>query len=109
MRLGGLRLAVAALALVFLPGVVAIVAALAWLSPSDPWVTRLFRGILIGAVGVLAASFWRSAQRLRGSLATSLAAATALLMVVGVPMLAAVLVVGTVGVTRYRRSPQTLP
>lgn len=109
MRLGGLRLTLAALALVFLPGVVAVVAALAWLSPTDPWVGRLFRGILIGAVGVLAASFWRSAQRLRGSFATSLAAATLLLMAVGVPMIATVLVVGTVGVARYRRSPQTLP
>lgn len=109
MRLGGLRLAVVALALVFLPGVVAIAAALAWLSTGDPWVTHFFRGIQVGAVGVLAASFWRGAHRLGGSQAASLAAATLLLMVVGIPMIFAVLLVGTVGVVAYRRSPQTLP
>lgn len=109
MRLGGVRLAVMALALVFLPGVVAIAAALAWLSTGDPWVVHFFRGILVGAVGVLAASFWRGAHRLRGSLAATLAAVTLLLMVVGLPMIVAVLLVGPVGVMAYRRSPATLP
>lgn len=109
MRLGGLRLTIAAIALIFLPGVVAVVAALAWLSTSEPWVTHFFRGILVGGVGVLAAAFWRSAVRLRGSFAASLAAATLLLMVVGAPMIGAVLLVATVGVIGYRRSPQTLP
>lgn len=109
MRLGGLRLTVVAITLIFLPGAVAIVAALAWLSPSEPWVAHFFRGILVGAVGVLAASFWRSAIRLRGSFAASLAAATLLLMAAGAPMIAAVLLVAAVGVLGYRRSPQTLP
>ncbi|GAC1487831.1 MAG: hypothetical protein NVS1B1_03920 [Candidatus Limnocylindrales bacterium] len=109
MRLGGLPFTVMALALVFLPGVVAIVAALAWLSTSDPWVTHFFRGILVGGVGVLAASFWSSARRRRGSFAVSLAAAMLLLMVFGVPMIVVVLLVGTAGVVGYRRSPQTLP
>ena len=109
MRLGGLRLTLAAITLIFLPGVVAMVAALAWLSTSEPLVTHFFRGILIGAVGVLAAAFWKSAVRLRGSFAASLAAATLLLITVGVPMVVAVLLVATAGVVGYRRSPQTLP
>jgi len=109
MRLGGLRLTVAAITLVFLPGVLAMVAALVWLSTSEPWVSHFFRGILIGAVGVLAAAFWRSAIRLRGPFAASLAAATLLLMAVGVPMIVAVPLVATVGVGGYRRSAQTLP
>ncbi|HUQ17857.1 MAG TPA: chromate transporter [Candidatus Saccharimonadales bacterium] len=109
MRLGGLRLTVAAITLIFLPGVIATVAALAWLSTSEPWVAHFFRGILVGAVGVLAAAFWKSAIRLRGSFAASLAAATLLLVAAGAPMIAAVLVVAAVGVVGYRRSPQTLP
>jgi chromate transport protein ChrA len=109
MRLGGVRVAAAAIGLVLLPGLVVIVAALAWLSTDDPWVAHLFHGILVGAVGVLAASFWRSARRLNGSFAASLAAATLLLIGVGVPMIAAVLGVGIVGVAGYRWSAQTLP
>lgn len=109
MRLGGLGLAAIAVVLVLLPGLVTIVAALAWLSTGDPWVARLFHGILVGAVGVLAASLWRSARRLNGPFAASLAAATLLLMAVGVPMIVAVLGVGAVGVVRYRSTAQTLP
>jgi chromate transporter len=109
MRLGGLRVAAAAVVLVLLPGLVAIIAALAWLSTSDPWVARLFHGILVGAVGVLGASFWRSASRLRGSFAAALAAATLLLIATGVPMIVAVVGVGAVGVARYRWTAQSLP
>lgn len=109
MRLGGVRVAAAAVALVLLPGLVAVGAALAWLSPEDPWVGRLFHGILVGAVGVAAASFWRGAGRLAGWSAPVLAAATLLLIAAGLPMIAAVLGVGAVGVVRYRWSPQTLP
>jgi len=109
MRLGGVRVAVAATVLVLLPGLVAVTAALAWLNATDPWVARLFHGILVGAVGVAAASFWRVAGRLRGSFGPSLAAATLLVIAVGVPMFVAVLGAGAVGVVRYRWSAQTLP
>ncbi len=109
MGLGGVRVAAAATVLILLPGLVAIVAALLWLDPNDPWVARLFHGILIGAVGVAAASFWRGAGRLAGGFAPALAAATFLLIAAGVPMFGAVLCVLAVGVLRYRWSAQTLP
>jgi chromate transport protein ChrA len=109
MRLGGVRLAIAAVGLILLPGLVAIVAALAWLSTADPWVARLFHGILVGAVGVASAAFWRGASRLGGWFAPSLAAATFLLIAAGLPMVVAVLGVGAAGVARYRWSAQTLP
>lgn len=109
MRLGGVRIAVAGIALVLLPGLIAISAALAFLSTSEPWVTRLFAGILVGAVGVLAASFARGAARMRGLFDAALAAATLVLVVVGVPMVVAVLTAGTVGVLRHRWSQETLP
>ena len=109
MRLGGVRVAVAATVLVLLPGLVAVTAALAWLNATDPWVARLFHGILVGAVGVAAASFWRGAGRLRGGFAPSLAAATLLVIAAGVPMFVAVLGAGAAGVVRYRWSAQTLP
>jgi chromate transport protein ChrA len=109
MRMGGLRLAAAGTVLVLLPGLLAIIAALAWLSTEEPWVARLFHGILIGAVGVAAASFWRGAGRLRGFFAPLLAAVTLLLIAAGLPMIVAVLGVGIVGVARYRWSAQTLP
>ncbi len=109
MRLGGVRLAFAATALILLPGLIAIVAALAWLSTSEPWVARLFHGILIGAVGVASAAFWRGASRLGGWFAPLIAAATFLLIAAGLPMFLVVLGVGAVGVARYRWSAQTLP
>jgi chromate transport protein ChrA len=108
-RLGGIRVAIAAIALVLLPGLVAIVAALAWLSTGDPWLARLFHGILIGAIGVAAASLWRGSGRLRSGLAPFLATAAFLLIAAGLPMFFAVLGVGAVGVARYRWSAQTLP
>lgn len=109
MRLGGLRVAMSAIVLVLLPGLVAIVAAMAFLSPTEVWVARLFHGILVGAVGVLAASLWRSARRLRGWSACVIASVALLLIAVGVPMIVAVLGVGVVGVARYRFSAQSLP
>ena len=109
MRLGGVRLAAAATVAVILPGLIAVVAALAWLSTADPWVARLFHGILVGAVGVALASFWRGAGRLGGAFGSTLAAATLLLIAAGAPMVVAVLGVGIVGVARYRWSAQTLP
>jgi chromate transport protein ChrA len=109
MRLGGVRVAFAAIVLVLLPGVIAMALALAYLSTSEPWVTRLFQGILVGAVGVLAASFVRGSRRMRGTFDAALAAATLLLIAFGVPMIAAVVAVGIAGVLRYRWTPQTLP
>lgn len=109
MRLGGVRVAVAATALVLLPGMIAICAALAWLSTDELWVARLFHGILIGAIGVAAAAFWRVAGRLGGLFAPFLAAATVVLIVAGLPMFVAVFGVGAMGVARYRWSAQTLP
>lgn len=91
MRLGGWPMAIAATALVLLPGLVAIVAALALLSGDEPWVGGFFHGILIGAVAVLAASFMRlAAVRLRGASEIALALATLLLVVAGVPLVAVV-------------------
>ncbi len=109
MRLGGIRMAAAGPTLVLLPGLVAIVAALAWLNTADLWVAHLLHGILVGAVGVAIASFWRSSARLRGGFAPSLAAATFLLIALGVPMFVAVLTVGAVGVARHRLAAQALP
>jgi chromate transport protein ChrA len=108
-RLGGIRIAVAGIALVLLPGIIAITAALAFLSTSDPWVTRLFHGVLVGAVGVLAATFTRGAARFRGAFDAAIAAATLVLIVVGVPMIVAVLAAGTAGVLRHRWAKETLP
>ena len=109
MRLGGMRLALLALALILLPGTVAVVLCLAFLSLNDPWVARLLHGILIGAVGVMAATFIRQSRRVRGLFAAILATATLVLLVVGVSIFETVLIVGAIGVVRYRFQPQTLP
>ncbi|HEU5287789.1 MAG TPA: chromate transporter [Candidatus Limnocylindria bacterium] len=109
MRLGGPRTAFLAIVLVLLPGLVAVTAVLAFLSMSEPWVARLFQGILVGAVGVLAASFVRMTRRLQRSFDALLTAATLILIVAGTPMVAAVLIVGGIGVLRYRWSRLTLP
>ena len=109
MRLGGVRVAVAGIVLVLLPGLVSVVAVLAFLSTGEPWVARLFHGVLIGAVGVLAASFVRMARRLRRWSDALLTSLTLVLIVAGTPMVAAVLLVGTIGVLRYRWSRLTLP
>lgn len=109
MRLGGVRLALAALGLILLPGTVAVVLALAFLSMSDPWVARVLHGILVGAVGVMSATFIRQSRRLRGMFAAALATATLLLLVAGVSIFETVLIVGVIGVVRYRFAPQSLP
>ncbi len=109
MRLGGVRVALAGIVLVLLPGLVAVVLALAYLSPSDAWVARTFHGILIGAVGVLAASFWRGSQRLRGPFDAAVACGVLVLIALGLPMLAAVIGVGLAGVVRHRFAHESLP
>lgn len=109
MRLGGVRMAIAAIVLVLLPGLLTIVAALAWLSTSEPWVTRSLHGILIGAVGVLAASYIRGARRMRGGFDPALAAAIVLLLAARVPLVAVVLAAGATGVARHRFARATLP
>lgn len=109
MRLGGVRLAALATGLILLPGLIAIAAAIAWLSTADPLVARLFHGILVGAIGVALAALWRGAARLDGWTGPLLAAIAFLLIASGLPMFVAVLGVGTVGVVRYRSSPHSLP
>ncbi len=107
MRLGGWRMGLAAGALVLGPGLVAIALALAFLSGEEPWVARFLHGILVGAVGALAAAFIRLASRRgRSVFDASLAAATLLLIVAGVPLFAAILLTGVVGATRYRMRPE---
>lgn len=109
MRLGGVRLAFLALALVMLPGIVAVILALAYLSPTDAWVARLFNGIVIGGVSVMGAQLWQRSQRLGGPFAAAISVALLLLIAFGAPMVAAVLAVGVIGVLRYRWSRMTLP
>ena len=109
MRLGGVRLAAGALTLILLPGIVAVVLALAFLSMNAEWVTRVLHGILVAAVGVMGATFIRQSRRVRGLFAAVLTVATLFLLVAGVPILEAVLLVGVVGVVRYRFVPQSLP
>ncbi len=109
MRLGGVRLAAAALTLILLPGIVATVLALTFLSMSDVWVSRALHGILVAAVGVMAATFTRQSRRIVGLSAALLCVATLFLLVAGVPIFEAVAGVAVVGVVRYRWTPQTLP
>lgn len=109
MRLGGVRVALAGIVVVLLPGLVAVVLALAFLTPTDAWVARTFHGILIGAVGVLAASFWRGSRRLRGTLDAFVSAIALLLLAAGIPMTAAVAVAGTIGILRHRLARESLP
>lgn len=105
MRLGGVRIAVTGLALVLLPGLLTIIAAMVFVSTNDPWVTRLFHGIVVGAVGMLGAGLARMSRGLRGAFDAALAISTLVLIVVGVPLLVTVLVVGSTGVIRYRWAP----
>ena len=109
MRLGGVRLALTAIVLLLLPGLVAVILVLAFLSPNEPWVRHLFNGILVGAVGVTASQLFRRAGRSRGVFDAALAAATLLLIAGGAPMYAAVLGVLAVGLLWYRTRPLTLP
>ena len=109
MRLGGVRVALAGIVVVLLPGLVAVVLALAFLTPTDAWVARTFHGILIGAVGVLAASFWRGSRRLRGTFDAFVSAIALLLLAAGIPMTAAVAVAGTIGILRHRLARESLP
>ncbi|MEK7863967.1 MAG: hypothetical protein AAB295_11985, partial [Chloroflexota bacterium] len=81
--------------------------AMAYLSADEPWVARFFHGILIGAVGALAASFVRlSATRVRAPFDVVLAIATLLLVVAGVPLFAVIVAMGAIGAYRYRATPQ---
>jgi chromate transport protein ChrA len=109
MRLGGVRVALAAIVLLLAPGLVAVILVLAFLDPSELWVRHLFNGILVGAVGVVASQYVRRAGRMSGLIDAALAAATLVLIAVGVPMYAAVLGVLGAGVLWYRDRPLTLP
>ena len=109
MRLGGVRLALAAIVLLLAPGLIAVILVLAFLSPSEPWVRHLFNGILVGAIGVSGSQLVRRAGRSRGLIDATLAAATLVLIALGAPMYAAVLGTLAAGVLWYRSRPLTLP
>lgn len=109
MRLGGVRLALAAIVLLLAPGLVAVILVLAFLSPSEPWVQHLFNGILVGAVGVTASQLWRRAGRSAGVIDATLAASTLILIAARAPMYVAVLGTLAVGALWYRTRPLTLP
>lgn len=108
-RLGGVRLAVAAIVVLLAPGLAAVILVLAFLSPNEPWVRHLFNGVLVGAVGVVAAQLVRRAGRMRGGLDAVFAAVTLVLIAIGAPMIVAVLSVLVAAVAWYRRRPLTLP
>jgi chromate transport protein ChrA len=109
MRLGGVRVALAAIVLLLAPGLAAVILVLVFLNPTEPWVRHLFNGILVGAVGVVAAQYVRRARRMSGLVDASIAAATLVLIAVGAPMYAAVLGVLALGVLWYRNRPLSLP
>ncbi len=109
MRLGGVPLALGAVALVLLPGLIVVVLALMFLSADAPHVAGFLRGVLVGAVGVLAASFVRVSRRVRRGFDALVAVAVLLLVIAGVPLVASVAAVGAAGVLFYRSSAQPLP
>jgi len=109
MRLGGVRVALAGIVLVLAPGLVAVILALAYLSPTEPWVRHLFNGILVGAVAVVAAQYVRRARRMRGLVDAGLAALSLVLIATGLPMIVAVAGVGALGVLWYHATARTLP
>ena len=109
MRLGGVRVALAAIVLLLAPGLAAVVLVLAFLDPNEAWVRHLFNGILVGAVGVAASQYVRRASLTRGLVDATLAAATLVLIAIGVPMYLAVPGALAAGVLWYRTRPLTLP
>jgi chromate transport protein ChrA len=109
MRLGGVRIALAAIVLILLPGLLAVILALAFLPPSEAWVRHLFNGIIVGAVGVIASQYIRRARRMRGAIDGILASVTLLLIAIGAPIILAVLPVLAAGVLWYRTRQLTLP
>lgn len=81
LRLGGPPMGAAVAALVFLPGTIAIIAAMVLLPAADPRVAGLFHGVLIGSVGSFLAGYLRAsrsgvASRADGVLATAALALT---------------------------------
>lgn len=102
LRLRGTPMALAGLALVCLPGVVLIVTAMLLLSGTDPQVVGALRGVVVGAVGVLLASFVRLSRNVRRRSEIALATATLLLSIAGVPLVLTILIVGGIGILRYR-------
>lgn len=104
MRLHGIRMGLAGLALVALPGAVSIVAAMLYLSGTDPRLERVLHGVLIGAVAALFATFIRSAREgVRSRSDSVLATGTLLLMIVGVPLVVTIPVAAMAGIW-WRRS-----
>lgn len=99
LRLSGLPMAFLGVFVLLVPGVVTIVLAMAFLSSSDAWVGRVFHGILVGAVGVLAATLVRStARNIRDLFAFAVAVATALLSLAGMPLVVTIFVILSAGI-----------
>lgn len=103
LRLRGIPMAVAGTALVFLPGTIAILLAIAFLSTSDPVVAAMMYGILVGAVALLVAMIVRMA---RAAVTTPPAIGLALgamgLVTLNVSLILTILIVGTIGIWWYR-------
>jgi chromate transporter len=104
-RLRGVPMAIAGLALATLPGTVLIVGAMFFLSGSDPHVVGALRGVVVGAVGLLFAAFVRLSRTVRSRSDVAFVTATLLLTIAGVPLVVTILVVGGLGIWRYRAAP----
>ncbi len=102
LRLGGVPMALAGVTLVTLPGAVLIAAAMLLLTGTDPRITGGLHGVVIGAVGLLLASFVRLARSIRRRFDVALALAALALTLAGVPLAFTVLVVGAVAVAVLR-------
>jgi chromate transporter len=104
-RIGGLPMAVAGTALVFLPGTVAILAATVYLVADDPRIAGLLHGILVGAVALLIATVARmSRAAITSASAAVLALASLGLTLAEVPLVVTVLLTGAIGLWWYRPS-----
>ena len=98
LRLGGPPMGVAVAALVFLPGTIAIIAAMVLLTPTDPRVAGLFHGVLIGSVGSFLAGWVRASRSGVRSCEDALLATAALTLTVAkVPLPLTLVLVFVVG------------
>jgi chromate transporter len=102
-RLGGLPLAIAGTALVFLPGAVAIFAAASVLIVDDPRIAGLLHGILVGAVALLITMTARMARGTLDSISSAvLALGSMALTLAQVPLVVTVPLVAAIGIWWYR-------
>lgn len=97
MRVRSVWLGVAGLALAVFPGALLMVLAMVYLSGGDARLAGAVHGILVGAVGVLLATFTRLFRAgVRGSPDVAFVVATFLLSIAGVPLLVTIPVVAAV-------------